>query len=128
MFTVLGAMQTTISNLLDKYGKDKATIKAKLRQEKEVIDKEQKRMREDGWRLSMNDKPYQEPTGPKQGLPTLGWSGGSQALPGQLAIAAPVVADPHTNLLQRPMRVDYASAATNLVKVKYEVEECEEDK
>ena len=128
MFTVLGAMQTTISNLLNKYGKDEATIKAKLRQEKEVIDKEQERMRGDGWRLSMNDKPYQEPTGPKQGFNTLGWSGGSQARPGQLAIAAPVVADPHENLLQRPMRVDYVSAATNLVKVNCEVEECEEEK
>lgn len=39
-----------------------------------------------------------------------------------------VVADPHTTPLQRPMRVDYASAATNLIKVKYEVEECEEEK
>jgi len=50
-------------------------------------------------------------------------NGGSGGL---LAIGTGVVAD--QNLLQRPMRVDYASAATNLVRVKYEVEECEEEK
>lgn len=50
--------------------------------------------------------------------------GASSGIP---AIAAPVVADPHTTPLQRHMRVDYTSAATNLVRVKYEAEECEEE-
>lgn len=52
--------------------------------------------------------------------PTNGGSGGL------LAIGTGVVAD--QNLLQRPMRVDYTSAATNLIKVNYEAEECEEEK
>ena len=49
-------------------------------------------------------------------------NGGSGGLP---AIGTRVVAD--QNPLQRPLRVDYASAATNLVKVNYKVEECEEE-
>ena len=53
----------------------------------------------------------------------LGGSGQSVLKP----IGTFVVADPHTTPLQRPMRVDYASAATNLVRVKYEAEECEEE-
>ena len=71
----------------------------------------------------MNDKPYQEPTGPNQGLPMLGWSGGSQAQPGQLAIGTGVVAD--QTPLQRQARTNYASAS--LIRVKYNIEECKEE-
>ena len=53
----------------------------------------------------------------------LGGSGQSVLKP----IGTFVVADPHTTPLQRHMRVDYTSAATNLVRVKYEAEECEEE-
>jgi hypothetical protein len=127
LFAVLGTMQTTIVNLLDKYGKDKATIKGKLRQEKEVIDRKRLSMEKEGWQLSLDNQGHRDVVPPNPDLPMLGWSGGSQAQPGQLAIAASVVADPHAKPLQRPMRVDYTSAATNLVKVNYEVEECEEE-
>jgi len=127
LFAVLGTMQTTIVNLLDKYDKNKATIKGKLRQEKEVIDRKRLSMEKEGWQLSLDNQGHRDVVPPNPDLPMLGWSGGSQAQPGQLAIAAPVVADPHAKPLQRPMRVDYASATTNLVNAKYKVEECEEE-
>ena len=127
LFAVLGTMQTTIGNLIDKYGKNKATIKGKLRQEKEAIDRKRLSMERDGWQLSLDNQGHRDVVPPNQNLPMLGWSGGSQPQPGQLAIAAPVVADPRANPLQRPLRKDYTIAAATPATMNYEVEECEEE-
>lgn len=137
------AQQAVLAGLLQHYEKKvRATkqTKNKSKHEKfkaklEQLNKRDKELKTQQRKLSKDplvqiEFVARKPVEPRKVL-SIDYSGGQDALSGgassgQSAIGTGVVAD--QNPLQRPMRVDYASATTSLVNAKYKVEECEEEK